>query len=146
MSLSSTRRLNARFVVRFLVLELLVFCAQDAIQLFDELQEFLPVLLDRDTRAELVNAVVVGFVHREPGSITTPNAFCMFGVEHCPKLISLRRAPLGRDMPLGGQFSQQFDVFTEGRSELFENYIQFAQVRGHHGLSAQLADPIFQAA
>jgi hypothetical protein len=95
MSLSSTRRLNARFVVRFLVLELLVFCAQDAIQLFDQLQELLPVLLDRDTRAELVNAVVVGFVHRERGSITTSTAFCMFGVEHCPKIDLIEKRAVG---------------------------------------------------
>ena len=84
MSLGSSR-LVACLVVRFLFLQPLIFRCQDAVQLFDESQELLPVLLDRDKRAELVNVIAVRFVHRERGSITTLTAFCMFDVERCWK-------------------------------------------------------------
>ena len=60
---SRTQELIVRLTVRVDVLQSLFLRAQDAIQLFAKFRELLSILLVRNKRTELVDAVGVGFIH-----------------------------------------------------------------------------------
>lgn len=57
-------RLVGFLVVKFTMLQAVIFGGQNSIELFDESEEFWPVFFYRDKRAELMNAITVGFVHK----------------------------------------------------------------------------------
>ena len=89
-----TRNLIAHLVAQSVVLELLAFDGQDAVKLFTELQELVAVLFHRDQRAEFVNPVTIGFVHREAAVLQPmPCSVCSMSntVEHSTRIARLRR-------------------------------------------------------
>jgi len=56
--------LSPLFIIEFSILKTVVFGGQDSIEFFNEGEEFVSILFYGDQRAQFVNAITVGFVHR----------------------------------------------------------------------------------
>jgi len=66
-----------------IILQPPVFGRQEAVQLLDKFEKCLPILLDRDLGAKLLNAVAIRLIHKRSGSITVFAVLGMFDVERC---------------------------------------------------------------
>src|SRR5437588_1487424 len=126
-----------------------VLGGQDAIQLLDEVEEFLAVLLHCDKRTESVDTVDLVLLHaffrRNRGSITVLTVAGMFDVEHLGFTES-GMASLKREAEASGQPTQACNMVAECGLELFKDSRQLGWVSCVLSPGAEIADAVFQAA
>jgi hypothetical protein len=135
-----TQELIDRLIVQAAISQSLVHSAQDAIQLFAKLQELLSILFRRNERAEFMDAVTVGLIHR--GAVLQPPPCSVCSMSNAGELLA---TSFGRNWALGSLFPQTLDVNMDQSSEVSKIFILLAKTDGGQCLRSQFTYAIIQA-